>query len=150
MAKKIPLNEMLLAIDKNDKSYYNKFTEDQRKEFSAWLVMRYASCTKDCAEHSLLMVNDLVNHNFTSLGKHPELQWKLIAMCGVGTKMWHPFIRPGRKKGKSKVQAVLAEIYPNYKLAELELVEKMNSKAELKDLLESTGRSDKEIKELLK
>ena len=35
------------------------------------------------------MVNELVNHKFTDVSKHPELQWLLMTAAGSG-KVQHP------------------------------------------------------------
>ena len=45
MAKKpqIPLAEVMKAIDKKDRGWYNRLSAEQKKAFSAWMMMRYAS-----------------------------------------------------------------------------------------------------------
>ena len=45
MAKKpqIPLKDVMAAIDKKDRNFYNRLNDDQRKAFSAWMMMRYCS-----------------------------------------------------------------------------------------------------------
>ena len=45
MAKKpqIPLNDVMLAIDKKDRGFYNRLTDEQKTAFSAWMMMRYCS-----------------------------------------------------------------------------------------------------------
>lgn len=149
-APKVPLKEMLTAIDRNDKSFYSRLDDDQKKAFSPWLAMRYASSSKGYAEAYLLMVNDLVNRDFGDLYKHPELQWKLLAICGVGSNQFHPWIKPGKKKTKSKIQEILAKCYPHAKMDELEMLESMTTKPELKEYLRSAGYTDKEIKETVK
>lgn len=149
MASKIPLKAMLAAMDRGDTKFYSKLDDEQKKEFSPWLAMRWASCVKgDLAEHYLLMVNGIVNNEFSSMSKHPELQWQLIAVCGSGRTQFHQWVKPPKKKGKNKVQAFLALAYPNAKSDELELLEKISSKAELKDLARDMAYTDKEIKGL--
>lgn len=147
----IPLKEMLSALDRGDKDFYNRLDDDLKKAFSPWLAMRYASaCNGAYAEHYLLMVNDLVNHEFTALNKHPELQWKLMALCGVGSNQFHPFLKPPKKKGKNVVQAELSKLFPNLKEDELELLDAIHSKDELKQIFSDAGYSNKEIKDIVK
>lgn len=151
MASKIPLKEMLAAIDKNDKSYYNKLTPEQKKEFSPWLAMRYVSaCQGPLAPHYLIATHELVNKNFSVLNKHPELQWYLLTLCGAGSNQYHPYVKPGKKKKKNKMIAFLHGIYPSRKLEDLELLAEMNSKADLKQLARDHGYQENEIKEIFK
>lgn len=148
---KVPLKSMLSAIDRNDKMFYNKLTPEERKDFSPWLAMRYASaCQGDYAAHYLIMTHEIVNKNFSDLSKHPELQWMLLSICGVGSNQFHPFIRPGGGKKKSKIQGLLREIYPIKKTDDLELLEQLNSKADLKQLARDYGYQESEIKDIFK
>lgn len=142
---------MLTAIDTNDKMFYRNLTPEQKKEFSPWLAMRYASsCKGNAAEYSLLFTNEIVNKNFSDLYHHPELQWMLLSLCGIGKRQQHEFIRPGKKGKKNKVQTFLSKIYPKLKLDELELLEHMNTPAELKSLARDHGYQESDIKDIFK
>ena len=80
---KIPLNSVMLAIDKRDKDWYVNLTAEQKKAFSTWMMMRYASSAQGKSSmHYLFMVNELVNKNYEDMYKHPELQWLLLSLCG--------------------------------------------------------------------
>ena len=150
MAPKIQLKSMLAAIDRGDKNFYKNLSPEQKKEFSPWLAMRWASsCKGDYAEHYMLMVNDIVNVNFSDLNAHPELQWKLLAVCGVGRQQYHEWIKPPSKKGKNKIQAALAVLFPKLRSDELALFEKIHTKAELKQIFKDAAYNDKEIKAIL-
>ena len=149
---KIPLKQILSALDRCDLDYYNRLDEDAKKAFVPFVMMRYASNTGNKAlyHHYITMVNDLCNVNFSVLSKHPELFWKLLATAGVGTDQFHKFIPPAKKAKKSKIQEFLHKLYPTYKLADLEMLEKINSKEQLGELLRNHGYEEKEIKEMLK
>ena len=43
MAKKpqIPLKDIMAAIDKKDRNFYNNLSHEGKKAFSAWMMMRY-------------------------------------------------------------------------------------------------------------
>jgi hypothetical protein len=148
---KVPLREMLNALDRNDFDFYSRLDKEQKKAFSPWLAMRYASSASgDDAYHYLLMVNDLVNVDFSSLKKHPELQWKLLATCGIGHTSYHKYIQPGKKKVKPKLHKFLVELYPTLNEKERDLLLALNDKDDLTQLAKDNGLSDKEIKELFK
>jgi hypothetical protein len=150
--KQIPLKDLNTNIDLANMDFYDNLPEDLQKAFSPWLAMRWASSVqnKQLSTHYLTMINDFCNNNFTLLSKHPGLFWKLLTMAGVGKTQFHKWIPPGKKTKKSKVQEFLASIYPTYKLEDLQMIEKVNSKAELKALAKNYGYDDKEIKEMFK
>lgn len=148
---KIPLRDMLNALDRNDFDFYSRLDKDQKKAFSPWLAMRYASSANgNDAYHYLLMINDIVNVDFSALSKHPELQWKLLATCGIGHTSYHPYIQPGKKRVKSKLHKFILTLYPTLNEQERDLLIEMNDKNDIIQLAKDNGFSDKEIKELFK
>ena len=154
MAKKpqIPLADVMLAIDRKNRSWYDNLNDEQKKAFSAWMMMRYASSVQGGnAASYLFMVNECVNKNFMDLSKHPELQWLLFTLCGSGKKEFHPYIKPptSRKK-KNKVGEWLSEQYPLMKADEINMLMEINDTEDFKLLAQDAGMTDKEIKELFK
>ncbi len=153
MAKKapaIPLKDIMAALDKRDKGYYNRLTSEQKKAFSSWMMMRYASSVqgKDAA-HYIYMTNELVNKDYSEVSKHPELQWLLLSACGVGKVQFHPYLKPpNAKKKKDKVSEFIYSIHPHMKSEEVELLQEINSKEELKEYARSHGYDDKTIKDI--
>jgi len=142
----------MLAIDRKNRSWYDKLNDEQKKAFSAWMMMRYASSVQGGnAASYLFMVNECVNKNFMDLSKHPELQWLLFTLCGSGKKEFHPYIKPptSRKK-KNKVAEWLSEQYPLMKADEINMLMEINDTEDLKMLATEAGMTDKEIKELFK
>jgi hypothetical protein len=155
MAKKqpaLPLKDVMRALDKKEKSWYNNLSAEQKKAFSSWMMMRYASSVQGKnAAHYLFMVNELVNLNYEDTYKHPELQWLLLSACGSGKVEFHPYIKPpNTRKKKDKVSEFLYSIYPHIKSDEIELLLSINTKEDLVELAESHGLDDKEIKEIFK
>ena len=147
----IPLREMLAALDRNDLEFYSRLNADERKAWSAWMTMRYASsATGGDAYHYLLMVNSLVNADFNTIRQHPQLQWMLLAVCGKGSNAYHPWIAPGKKKKKDKVVDILRQAHPDYKTADLKLLADLTTNEDLRIIGEQLGLDDKELKELLK
>lgn len=140
----------LPAMDYCDKDFYKNLSEEHKKEIGLWLLMRYMSSAQNNPEHHLIMVNDLVNHNFNSLSKHPELQWKLLTLCGTNREEFHPWIPPGKGIQKNKVEQALLGIYPLMKDEDIELLLKINTTEEIKEFLKDNGFDDKELKEIFK
>ena len=139
-------------LDKRNKNWYNSLTAEQKKAFSTWMMMRYASSVQGKqAPDYIWMVNELINHKFSDVSKHPELQWKLMCLAGSGKVQFHPFVKvPKAKRKKDKVEELVRELFPLLKSDELELFLKMNSTDELKELALESGVDDKTIKEIFK
>lgn len=152
MSKKpqIPLKEIMAAIDKKDRGFYNRLSDEQKKAFSAWMMMRYCSSVqgRDAANY-IYLTNELVNFQFMEVSKHPELQWLLLSACGVGKIQFHPYLKPpNAKKKKNKISEFLYGLYPHSKPEDIELMIKLNSNNDLKALAYDYGYDDKTIKEI--
>ena len=154
MAKKpqIPLAEVMRAIDKKDRGWYNKLTPEQKKAFSPWMMMRYASSVQGKqAPDYIWRVNELINHKFSDVSKHPELQWLLMTAAGSGKVQHHPYIKPpNARKKKSKRVDFVNDILPHLKQDEIDLLLSINSDDDLKQMAKDFGLDDKTIKEIFK
>ena len=150
MARKpqIPLKDVMAAVDKKDRGFYKRLNDEQKKAFSAWMMMRYCSSVqgRDAANY-IYLTNELVNFQFMEVSKHPELQWLLLSACGTGKIQFHPYLKPpNAKKKKNKISEFLYQLYPNCKPEDIELMIKLNSNEELKALAYDYGYDDKTIK----
>jgi len=146
----LSLQAELLAMDSNNMNFYKNLSVEHKKEISPWVLMRFMSSSQSLTEHHLMMVNDLVNHNFNNLIKHPELQWKLLALCGTGKKQYHPWIAPPKGIKKNKIEAAILSYYPLLRDDELALLFRINSQEDLEEFFKENGYDDKTIKELFK
>ena len=146
----IPLKEIMAAIDKKDRNFYNNLSDEQKKAFSAWMMMRYCSSVqgKDAANY-IYMTNELVNFQFSEVSKHPELQWLLLSACGVGKIQFHPYLKPpNSRKKKNKVFEFIYSLFPHMKNEDINNLIDINTTNELKDLAKSNGYDDKSITEI--
>ena len=142
-------NEMA-AFDRKDRAYYDKFTDEQRKSFSTYLMLKYGANVSggtDMQAYYLMATNERVNKHFFELGRHPKLQW--LCCTSVSPAMggqFHYWLNAKKKEGDNKSQKFLAKLYPNLKTDEIDLLAKINDKRELADLARSLGFDDKSIK----
>lgn len=151
---------VLPALDRHDKLFYGKLTEDEKKSISPWLLMRWLTSADSDRDqpHYLLTINDLVNHNFSLLSPkktlgiegHEELQWMLLTLCTTGRFTKRRFIKGLRGSRKNKLEEEILKFYPNLRDDELELFFKMNDDATLVQFFKDSGYDDKVIKELFK
>ena len=146
----LQIKDIMAAVDRKDYEYYSRLTDEQRKSLNLWMTQRYASSVQGkYAGHYLVMINEIMNTNWSDISKHPELQWKLMCLAGVGKSQFHPFVKvPKAKRKKDKVEEMVREIFPLAKTDEVELLMNMNTKDDLKVLAEIHGFDDKSIKEI--
>ena len=146
---KLPIKDILAAIDMGAKSVWDEFTDDERKQVSFWLLNRYISGVQGSTDTQALAVfktNEYYNKHFNTIGVgkengHQELMWQLLCMSGSWGKIkFHPYIG-FKKKGANNNAAIkfLETIYPNMKSKEVELLAGISTKKELKDLAEEYG-----------
>jgi len=139
---KLPIKDVLAAIDMGAKSVWNELNEEERKSVGFWLLNRYASSVKGNREKQELAIfktNEFYNKNWNELGmRHPKLQWQLICQAGnTGKIEFHPWIGFKKKNGdNSKGIKLLKQIHPNMKEDEIELLANISTKKELKQLAE--------------
>ena len=139
---KLPIKDILGAVDMGAKSVWDEFTAEERKQVSFWLLNRYVSAVQGSREKQELAVfktNEYYNKNYMIASKHPKLMWQLLTMSGNTQKIeYHPWIGSKKKGTSSTASAIklMSQIHPNMKQKEVEMLAGMYSKKELKLLAE--------------
>lgn len=158
MAKKYKLNifELLSRLDRRELLIYESLEKDERKEVSPYLLLRWMSIVQDDAdfeEYYTCIVNDVVNKGFWELSKYPDLQLKLLAACGSGSRTMHKWVsepKGSTRRKKDKVREVIEKHEHPINEMEWELLKSQNTKKEFRGILEQYGYQKSEITELLK
>ena len=78
---KLPLKDILGAIDMGAKDVWDELTDEQRKQVSFYLLNRYTSSikgTRDNQEVAVFKTNEYYNKHFFTLQKHKKLLWQLL------------------------------------------------------------------------
>ena len=148
--KQLPLNDVLNSLDRRDYDWYSRLPDDDKKKWSSWLFIRYASSVKgkDAGE-ALLNTNEFVNKHYTDLYKHDELIWKLMCLTGTGKKQFHEWIKPPTSaKKKDTVSEFVADTFPHLKPDEVELFIKLNDASDIEQLAQDVGKTKDEIGEI--
>jgi hypothetical protein len=142
-------NEMA-AFDRKDRAYYDKFTDEEKKKFSTYLMLRYGASvagSSDLQAYYLMATNERVNKNFFDLNKHPKLQWLLCTSVSPAMGKQHHYWQATKKKdGNNKAQKFLAKLYPTLKQDEIDLLAQINDKRDIERLARELGLDDKQIK----
>lgn len=147
---KIPLNEVLNAIDKQDFNWYSELTPERKKKFSSWLFLRYASSVQGKSkDDALLNTNEFVNKHYGDIYKHEELVWKLLCLTGSGKKEYHAWIKaPNSRVKTDKVSQFVKDTFPTMKGDEIELFLKLNNVSDMKQMAVDMGLTGKEIDDI--
>jgi hypothetical protein len=150
----IALKDELNALDNKDLDFYDNLTDEEKKKFSNYLMLRYASAVKgyrEIEEYYLLATNKRVNKNFWDLNKHPKLQWMVVqtASPGIGNQ-YHAWIAPKKKKSTTAIRKFVELVYPNSSDKELDILASINDGKTCKEYAKELGWTDKEIKNYFK
>ena len=148
------LTKQLRAVDQKNRSFYDSLSDEERKKFSTYLMMRWAASVEgssDLQEWYLRATNEQVNKNFWDLNHHPKLQWLLTTTVspGMGTHRHYWQSTKGAEKKNAKITKFAQKCYPLLKNDDIEVLLKINDLDDWKELAKARGMSDKEIKQEL-
>lgn len=154
MSSSLDIKYEMQAFDKKDRAYYDNFTDEDRKKFSTYLMLRYGASVSGSADmqaYYLMSTNERLNKYFFDLNKHPKLQWLLCTTVSPGLGVQNHTWLGAKKKdsSNSKVAKFLASVYPELKDDEIEVMVKVNDKRDIEDLARKLGFDDKYIKKEL-
>ena len=149
--KELDLSRVLSAVDTKNYEFYDTLSTVELKEFSPYILLRFVSNINsddsDLQEWFIERTNELVNKNYFSLGKDNEkLLWQLYAATGTGYKTYHPYL-PALKKEFNKIEKLLAELHPSYKIEDVKLLASLMTDTEKDELLDDMGFDKKQRKE---
>jgi len=158
---KLTISQELRAIDMRDLMWYKSLTTEEHDKFikTMWVFQRWISSVQsnvtELEHHYLTMVNECVNVRFSDLKNHPELQYRLLMVIGVGSAQSHKWIPALRKlKVDVGVNPKLFELYlkdnQNLNDQEVNLALSLASKDDIIELLTAHGIPANQIKSYLK
>jgi hypothetical protein len=145
---KLSIQNEMMCFDRKDRDFYSSLTDEERKKFSNFLMIRWGSSIQGSAElqhYYLQSSNHYVNKHFFAINRHPKLQWLCATAVspGLGTQR-HQWIAPKKKEaGASGIRKQIAELFPHLKDDEVELMSKINTKKEIDAYLKQLGQEAK-------
>jgi len=146
---KLSIQNEMAQFDLKNRNFYNELTDEERKKFSNYLMIRWGSSVQgspELQEFYLISTNERLNKNFFAINRHPKLQWLCATAVspGMGTHR-HQWIAPKKKDGgTNEVKKALMELYPNMKMADIEALAAVTDKREIKEYLREHGGIDKD------
>jgi hypothetical protein len=144
MSDKLNIQNEMAVFDRKDREFYDTLTDEERKKFSTFLMIRWGSSingSRELQEYYVQSCNHYLNKHFFALSRHPKLQWLMATAVspGMGTHR-HNWIAPKKKEaGVSGFKKQLAELFPNMKADELEVMAAITTKKELDTYIKAHG-----------
>lgn len=145
MSDKLNIANEMAQFDRKVRSFWDDLTDEERKKFSNYLMIRWGSSvqgSRELQEFYVIATNERFNKHFFDLSRHPKLQWLLATTVspGMGTQR-HQWIAPKKKEpGAGSMKKQLAELFPHFKDDEIDLLASMTSKKELDAYIKQHGR----------
>jgi hypothetical protein len=150
---KLSIANEMTQFDRKNRKFYDSLTDEERKKFSNYLMVRWGSAVqvgnsaRDQAiqQYYLQSCNENLNKHFFAINRHPKLQWLCATAVSPddGIKR-HQWIAPKKKEpGAGSIKKQLAELFPNMKNDEIDLMATINTKKELDEYLKQLGQEIK-------
>lgn len=138
------LFEALAAIDRKDYGYYDRLTEEQKKKFSPFMMIKWLSGVKaslPVQQYHILSTNEFANkHLFNEhIYKNPKLQWLMLCASGLGQgKQFHQYIKSKDMDKDEKIK-FLEIVYPNMKLSDIQTLSKLITIKDIEKYIDDNG-----------
>ncbi len=145
--EKLSIRNEMQQFDRKNRRFYDDLTDEERKKFSNYLMIRWGSAvrgSRELQEFYVIATNERLNRHFFAVNRHPRLQWLMATTVspGLGAQD-HPWIAPKKKEtGSNEVRKMLLDLYPNMKISDIETLAALVDRKELKDYLREHGDPD--------
>ncbi len=146
--EKLSIQNEMAQFDRKNREFYDELTDEERKKFSNYLMIRWGSAvqgSRELQEFYVIATNERLNKRFFDINRHPRLQWLCATTVspGLGTHR-HPWIAPKKREaGATGIRKQLAELYPHMKDDELDVMVKINTKKDIDAYLKQAGQETK-------
>ncbi len=151
--RKLSLDRLFAAMDLKRRDFLESLDDDERKEFSAFLSLRYISCVEGSADLQswyLMAANEYINKHFTVISRHPKLQWLLFSSVSPGMgRQRHFWLKGSATSSNNRARRFLEELYPHMSDRELDLMVDINTKEDLVEMAKKLGWDDRRIRDEL-
>jgi hypothetical protein len=141
---KLSIQNEMSQFDRKNRQFYNELTDEERKKFSNYLMIRWGSAvqgSRDLQEFYLISTNERLNKHFFAINRHAKLQWLCATTVspGMGTHR-HQWIAPKKKEANTTaIKKQIAELFPQLKDDEIEVMATVNSKKEIDAYVKELG-----------
>ena len=139
MSDKLSIQNEMLQFDLKNRGFYDELTDEERKKFSNYLMLRWGSAvngSQDMQEFYLIATNERLNRHFFAINQHPKLQWLSATSVSPGMgEQKHHWIAPKKKEGASagagSKKKQLLNLFPNMKLNDVDVLSELITQKDL-------------------
>ena len=134
------------CFDEKDRDFYDSLTDEERKKFSNYLMIRWGSAvhgSRELQEFYVVATNERLNKHFYAVNRHPKLQWLMATSVSPDMGVHrHQWIAPKKKEsGSSDVKKTLMQLYPTMKMSDIETLAAITDSKEIKEHLKNMGQT---------
>lgn len=144
---KLNIQSEMRAFDRKDRAFYDSLTDQERKKFSLYLMVRWGSGvegSQDLQEFYVIATNQRLNRHFFAVNRHPKLQWLMATAVSpdMGTQR-HRWIPPRKRDNSTnRVKKTLMQLYPTMKMQDIDAMAGMVDSRELAAYCRERGITD--------
>ena len=149
MSEKLTIANEMRMFDRKARTFWDDLTDEERKKFAPFLMIRWGSCvegSRELQEFYVIATNERLNkHSFSfNSTRHKKLQWLMATTVSPDLGAFkHNWISPKKKENTGTIRKQLAELFPHYKDDELDLLATITTKKELDEYLRKHGTDTK-------
>jgi hypothetical protein len=142
------VNEMR-EFDRKNRKFFDELTEEEKKKFSPFLMIRWGSVvegSRELQEFYVIATNERLNKHFFDVNttRHKKLQWLMATSVSpdLGTHR-HVWIAPAKRNStKNSHQKQISQLFPNLRDDEVELMSQINTKEDVAQWIKLHGEHD--------
>jgi hypothetical protein len=150
MTDKLNIGNEMQEFDRKHREFYDELTDEERRKFSPYLMIRWGSAvegSRELQEFYVIATNERLNKHFFNVNtaRHKKLQWLMATSVSPGMGVHrHNWIAPKkRESGASGRRKQLAEIFPHYREDELDVMMAVVTQKEVDAWFKQAGRDAK-------
>jgi hypothetical protein len=145
---KLSIHNEMACFDRKDRDFYDTLTDEERKKFSNFLMIRWGSSVQggqELQEYYLQSCNHYLNKHFFTINRHPKLQWLCATAVspdlGVQRHQWISAKKKDDNKANSGTKKKqLMNLYPNMKGSDAETLSRLVTQKEIDAYLQASGQ----------
>jgi len=152
MSDPLNIRNEMAQFDRKNRSFYDSLTDEEKKKFSPFLMIRWGSAVQGAADlqaYYVMSCNENLNKHFfdVNTAQHKKLQWLMSTTVSPGMgPQYHQWIAPKKRESNNKAVKFLRELRPELKEDEIKLLSELNDKDALKQYARELGWDDRRIK----
>ena len=137
----------MAQFDRKSRGFYDSLTDQERKKFSNYLMLRWGSAvqgSRELQEFYVIATNERFNKHFFTVGKHPKLQWLMATSVSpnLGPQR-HQWIAAKKKDPTNNdIKKFLMERYPTMKLSDIQALSSLVTKQDIKEYQTAHGNNE--------